>query len=100
MKKIGSLLMQTYQERVSRVILDDQTVFYIFRKMVAQEYGVRGGQYIEARYYKNKKLFVAAKNSLWMSELQLSRQHFIDAINKEIGSDAVNEIKIESSFAS
>lgn len=92
--------MQTYQERVSRVILDDQTVFYIFRKMVAQEYGVRGEQYIEARYYKNKKLFVAAKNSLWMSELQLSRQHFIDAINKEIGSEAVNEIKIESSFAS
>lgn len=100
MKKIGSLLMQTYQERVARVILDDQTVFYIFKKIVSQEYGARGEQYIEARYYKNKKLFVAAKNSLWMNELQLSRKHFINAINRELGSDAVIEIKVESSFAS
>lgn len=100
MQKIGSLLMQTYQERVAKVVLDDQTVFYIFRKIVAQEYGARGEQYIEARYYKNKKLFVAAKNSLWMSELQMSRDHFIALINKEIGTDAVTEIKVESSFAS
>lgn len=92
--------MQTYQERVAKVILDDQTVFYIFKKIVSQEYGARGEQYIEARYYKNKKLFVAAKNSLWMNELQMSRKHFMDAINKEIGSEAVLEIKVESSFAS
>ena len=100
MQKIGSLLMQTYQERVAKIVLDDQTVFFIFRKIVAQEYGARGEQYIEPRYYKNKKLFVAAKNSLWMSELQLSRQHFMDAINKELGQDAIIEIKVESSFAS
>jgi hypothetical protein len=100
MQKIGSILMQTYQERVSKVILDDQTVFYIFRKIVSQEYGARGEQYIEPRYYKNKKLFVAVKNSLWMSELQLSRQHFMDAMNKELGDGAITEIKVESSFAS
>jgi predicted nucleic acid-binding Zn ribbon protein len=100
MQKIGSLLMQTYQERVARVILDDQTVFYVFKKIVSLEYGTRGEQYIEARYYKNKKLFVAAKNSLWMSELQMSRDHFAELINKELGVEAVTEIKVESSFAS
>jgi hypothetical protein len=100
MQKIGSILMQTYQERVSRVVLDDQTVFYIFRKIVSQEYGARGEQYIEPRYYKNKKLFVAVKNSLWMSELQLSRDHFIRLMNQELGEGAISEIKVESSFAS
>ncbi len=100
MKKIGSILMQTYQERVAKVVLDDQTVFYVFKKIISQEYGARGEQYIEPRYYKNKKLFVAAKNSLWMNELQLSRHHFIEALNKELGDGAIIEIKVESSFSS
>lgn len=100
MQKIGSLLTQAYQERVARTIIDDQSVFYVFKKIVAKEYGARGEQYIEPRYYKNKKLFVAAKNSLWMSELQLNRDHFMQAINQELGADAITEIKVESSFSS
>jgi predicted nucleic acid-binding Zn ribbon protein len=105
MKKIGNLLMQTYQARAERQqqpktpVLDDRTVFYLFKKLVAQEYGSRGEHNIEARFYKNKKLFVAAKSSLWMSELQLNRQHFVDALNREFGTDAVREIKVESGFA-
>jgi hypothetical protein len=91
--------MQTYQERVSKVVLDDQTVFYIFKKIVSQEYGTRGECYIQARYYKNKKLIVAAKNSLWMNELQMSRTHFIDLMNKELGAGSIIDIKVESSFA-
>jgi predicted nucleic acid-binding Zn ribbon protein len=115
MKKIGNLLMQNYQARAQQAaqaeeaalanhapktpVLDDQTIFYMFKKMIAQEYGSRGEHNIEARYYKNKKLFVAAKSSLWMSELQLNRKHFIDKMNQQLGTEAIQEIKVESSFA-
>ena len=99
MQKIGSILMQTYQDRMAKVVLDDQTVFYIFRKIVSEEFGVRGERYIEPRYFKNKKLIVAAKNSLWMNELQLSRDHFMKAMNRELGDNAVIDIKVESSYA-
>jgi hypothetical protein len=110
MKKIGSLLIQTYQARAQQAeraeqqapprvpVLDDQTIFYMFKKMIAQEYGSRGELNIEARFYKNKKLFVAAKSSLWMGELQLNRQYFIDKMNRELGTDAIADIKVESSF--
>lgn len=99
MQKIGSILMQTYQERVARVVLDDQSVFYIFRKLVTEEFGSRGERYIEPRYFKNKKLIVAAKNSLWMNEIQMSRDHFITMMNKELGEGAVLDIRVESSYA-
>jgi hypothetical protein len=83
---------------MARVVLDDQTVFFLFRKIVAAEYGVRGAQYIEPRFYKDKKLFVAVKNSLWMSELQMSRDFFVEAINKELGTEGVISLKVESAF--
>lgn len=109
MKKIGNLLIAAYQARAEqqasepsapkKITLDDQSIFYVFKKMIAKEYGARGEQSIEARYYKNKKLFVAAKSSMWMSELQLNRQYFVDKINVEFGTEAVVEIKVESSFS-
>jgi predicted nucleic acid-binding Zn ribbon protein len=100
MEKIGGLLMERYRDRLTKTTLDDQSVFYIFRKIVAKEYGERGSQSIESRHYKGKKLFVAAKSSLWMSELQVSRDFLIREINKELGVEAVTDIKVESSFAS
>ncbi len=106
MKAIGNFLIETYKDRAQQlneapraIVLDDQSIFYVFKKIVAQEYGARGEQNIEARYYKDKKLFVASKSSLWMSELQLNRQYFIEKMNEELGTDAILEIKVESSFS-
>lgn len=101
--------MRTYRERAAsagadapngsnKPVLDDQTVFYVFKKLIHREYGARGEQNIEARYYKDKKLFVAARNSLWMSELRLNRAHLVDALNQELGSEGVVELKVESGF--
>lgn len=102
--------MRTYQDRAASAkensthgsnnhILDDQTVFYVFKKLINKEYGTRGEQNIEARYYKDKKLFVAARNSLWMSELRLNRAHLVDALNQELGSEGVVELKVESNIS-
>lgn len=106
MKALGSLLMKTYQDRAQQIeqapktiVVDDQSVFYVFKKIISQEYGARGEQNIEARYYKDKKLFVASKSSLWMSELQLNRKHFTDKMNEELGIEAILEIKVESIFS-
>lgn len=96
--------MQTYQKRAEShaksksMTVDDQTVFYVFRKVVQREYGARGEHNLEAKYFKDKKLFVSAKTSLWASELQQNRQAFIDALNKDFGLEAVLDIKVESAF--
>lgn len=99
MRKLGSFLQKTYQERVSRPpVLDDRTVFYVCKRLIAREYGVRGGENLEPRYYKEKRLFIAARSSLWAQEFRLVRTAFVALLNDELGQEAVVEIKIESAW--
>lgn len=73
---------------------DEQAVFHIARKAIAEEYGVRGGENIIPVLYKEKKLFLAPRSSLWASEVLLQRERLAKRINAAIGTEAVEEIKV------
>jgi predicted nucleic acid-binding Zn ribbon protein len=92
MKRISYLIKK--KENSSRVRLDDKTTFYLFKRIIKQEYGNQGAKNLEATFFKNGKLFVAAESSVWAAELLLNKNEIIRKINKEIGRDEIYEIKI------
>lgn len=101
MKRLDSFLERKYavgQGQESHRKIDEQTLFYVFGKVIAEEYGAKGTENIQARFYKDKKLFVAARTSLWANELALDRAEIIAKLNQVLGQEAIQEIKVESTY--
>ena len=97
MQNLGHLLKHNALQRAIAP-LDDQTLFFVFRQVIIREFGARGGAHLEARYLKDKKLFVAAKSSLWAQEFSLEAENFRALLNQELGQEAILEIKVENAF--
>lgn len=92
MKKIGYFLKK--KELVKKTALDDKSIFYIFNKIVKEEYGNRGIENVTMSQFKEKKLFIKAGNSNWANEIWLNRQSLIEKINKELGSEEIEELLV------
>lgn len=75
-------------------VLDEKTVFYIAKKVLVEEYGLRGGENIIPTLYKEKKLFLSARSSLWGNEIWLERDRLREKMNILLGGEAIREIKI------
>ncbi len=97
MKSLRSLLTYKSPERLARkkLVLDDKTVFYVFNKVIAEEFGLIGKQKFTPDYFSGKTLFVKAENSAWSAELWTNRGKIIAKINQEIGEEAVERIKMK-----
>jgi len=76
--------------------LDDKTVFYIFDKVIKEEFGNLGAGKFSADYFNNKKLFIKSTSSAWASELWLNKEKIRQKINRLIGEEAVKEIKLKN----
>lgn len=74
--------------------LDEKTVFFIAKKVLVTEYGVRGGENIIPTLYKDKKLFLSSRSSLWGNEVWLERERLKEQINVLLGCEAIVEIKL------
>lgn len=74
--------------------IDEKTIFHIAKRILVEEYGVRGGENIIPSFYKEKKLFLSPRSSLWASEIYLMRDHIAKRINETLGSEEIKEIKI------
>jgi len=76
-------------------ILDDKSIFYIFRKVIQEEFGNVGSGTFSPEYFKNGVLVIKSKSPTWSSELWLYKNTVIRKINKELGSTEVEKIKIQ-----
>lgn len=74
--------------------IDEKTIFSVFNKVIHAEYGTRGEENIEPRFYKEKKLFVGFRSSLWASEIWLNRKNLTEKTNSMLGLEAIREIKV------
>ena len=74
--------------------IDEKTVFFIAKKVLVTEYGVRGGENIIPTLYKEKKLFLSSRSSLWGNEVWLERQSLREKMNSLLGGEAITEIKL------
>lgn len=74
--------------------LDEKTIFFIAKKVLVMEYGVRGGENIIPTLYKDKKLFLSSRSSLWGNEIWLERKSLREKMNILLGGEAIVEIKL------
>ncbi len=74
--------------------IDEKTLFHICKRVLVEEYGIRGGENIIPTFYKEKKLFLSPRSSLWASEVFLRRKYLCDRINEIIGKEEVREVKV------
>lgn len=81
-------------QRDKQIAIDEKTIFHVARCVLIEEYGTRGGENIVPTFYKDKKLFLSPRSSLWASEVYLMREKLVREINTMLGSDEVREIKI------
>ncbi len=91
MKKINQFLKH---KDFKRTVLDEKTVFYIFKKVVKNEYGKKGEENLRPDFYKSGKLFIKTRSSNWASEAWVNRQDIIKKMNQELSAEEVKEIKI------
>lgn len=93
MKKLGLFLKNKNLQQ--KTVLDGQTVFYVFRKVIQEEFGKQGASNLQPDYYAKGKLFIKTESSNWASELWMNRNKIIRGINKELGAEEVLEIKMK-----
>ena len=93
MKTLKSLL-EKKAKRISPV-LDDKTIFFMFKKVLEEEFGRVGAAKFTPDFFKNKTIFVKSESSLWASELFLNKNKIIKGINKELGEETVKYIKLK-----
>ncbi len=96
MRTLKDLLLKGQQlpTHVVNTSFDEKTVFYIARKVLAEEYGLRGGENIIPTLYKDKKLFLSARSSLWGNEVWLERERLRERMNALLGTEGIIEVKI------
>jgi hypothetical protein len=92
MKRIDQLLSQ---KKPPRRPLDEKSIFFLFKKVVREEYGAKGEQSLIPQLLKNSKLFLRAGSSNWANEIWANRQEIIKKINNEIGKDELRDIKVQ-----
>lgn len=102
MKSLGKFLASKYRQdaapRKGKVkAVDQKTIFFLAEKIIEEEYGKRGAASVAPRYYKDGKLFLSGKNSLWVEEVKAFRVDFLRRL-AEAGADIVKEIKVSHEY--
>jgi hypothetical protein len=93
MKSLKNLLEK--HKQVAKHSFDDKDVFYVFQRVIREEYGNYGSEKLKADFFKNKTVFVKSDSSNFASELWMNRQKIIRKMNEELGAGAVMEIKVK-----
>lgn len=95
MKSLKNLLTKKFpgKGKIKKAALDDQTVFYVFKKVIQSEFGNLGMENFQPNYFSGKTIFIRCQSSAWASELWLNKSKIIRLINKELGENSIEEIK-------
>ncbi len=92
MRALSDLL----KKKKTRVLaLTDKDVFYIFRRIIKEEYGNVGAAKIQPDFFKNSTLFVRSESSTWTAEVFSNRSFIMRKMNGELGDGVVREIKFK-----
>lgn len=76
-----------------KMVLDDQTAFFVFRKVIQEEFGKLGIENFQPDYFSGKTIFIKCQSSAWASELWLNKNRIVRLINKELGENIIVDIK-------
>lgn len=96
MRNIKDLFQEkkNIQQRTTRGIPDEKTIFFLFQKVFSEWYGVKGQENISPVQVKDGKLFLKPKTSLWANEVLLQKNTLIEKINTLLGEGYLQDIVI------
>lgn len=102
MKSLEKLLISKYRRdsaprKRKGGILDEKTLFFLAAKIIEEEYGKKGAASVSPRYFKDGKLFLTGKSSLWVEEMKAFRADFLRRLI-ESGADTVTDIKVSHEY--
>ncbi len=95
MRTLRDLLPKKQIFSATKNVLDEKTVFYIAKKVLTEDYGLKGVENIIPTLFQEKKLFLSARSSLWGNEIWLEKDRLKEKMNKLLGTEAIQEIKID-----
>lgn len=93
MKSLSSLLNKKKINR--KIVLDDKTVFFLFKKIIKEEFGNVGIEKLIPNYFAHGIIFIHSESSAWAAELEMQKAKIIRKINQEIGSSQIKNIKLK-----
>lgn len=92
MRSLSDLL----QKKKTRVLdLTDKDIFYIFRRIIKEEYGNVGAARVQPDFFKSGTIFVRGTSSAWTAEIFSNRSFILRKMNEELGEGVVREIKFK-----
>lgn len=80
--------------RTTGTPLDDKTVFFMFRKVIKEEYGARGVAELEPIAFLEGVLSVKSHNPLYSGELWIHREQIITRMNSALEQEAIQELRL------
>lgn len=93
MKALKDLL--SAKKNIQPAGLSEKDIFFVFQRIIGEEYGRIGAEKLKADYFKNRTVFVKSESSAFGSELWLNREKIIRKINAELGKEEIKEIKLK-----
>lgn len=97
MRNLSELLSKKtkrYQEVPETKILDEKTLFFLFVKILGEEYGQRGRNMIFPEQFIDGVLRVRVASPLWANELMLQKALLCERLNHAFGSKVLEDIEI------
>lgn len=98
MKQLSSLILihkeKHPENKESLKVVDEKTVFFLFHKVIDEQYGRRGRMVIFPSKCDQKVLFVKVASPLWAQELLMERFTLCKLINESIGEEILQDIRI------
>lgn len=73
---------------------DEKTIFFIFKKVAVELYGTRGLESIIPVFYKEKKLYIQPRSSLWANEVLLEKKKLIQKMNELLEGEVITDIRL------
>lgn len=97
MKSIKSLLSKKISgaEAPRQATFTEKDIFYVFKKVVQEEFGNIGAANLKPNYFGKNILHIKSESSAWASELWLNKNLILRKLKKKLGEGAVKEIKLK-----
>lgn len=92
--------MRSFKEYLAKTsskgsrVIDEKTIFFLFRKEVQNRYGERGVEMIQPFLFREQMIGIKTTSPLWANEVWLARNELIEAVNKAVGEEVVKSIKL------
>ncbi|MEK7598120.1 MAG: DUF721 domain-containing protein [Patescibacteria group bacterium] len=97
MKSLKNLLQKKLSGKggLQKTSLDEKTIFFVFKKVIQKEFGSLGAENFRASYFSRKTIFIKTQSPAWASELWINKEIIIKKLNKELGEEAIEKIKVQ-----